>query len=194
MKSIFIYSFFLIVSNAPVCAQEKFSFSKHLKDQSGKTVRTDTLLSKGSPLVLDFWAIWCKPCIIKFNSLVPHYERLQKETGVRIIAVSIDRKEDKEKALAMALKYKWPFELYFDESKTFFKSVTREESVPHSFFVNGKGELIADKTGIDAKSKTKGKGVDVFSELYEKGSRIEEFEADLTEYFDNIRKLVSSGR
>ena len=46
---------------------------------------------KGKPVILNFWATWCPPCIEEMPSLV----RLQKKVGNRavILAVSIDTDE-----------------------------------------------------------------------------------------------------
>ncbi|MGP1417239.1 MAG: TlpA family protein disulfide reductase, partial [Prevotella fusca] len=33
-----------------------------LKDIEGKTVQTDTISNNGKPLIIAFFATWCKPC------------------------------------------------------------------------------------------------------------------------------------
>ena len=41
-------------------------------------------------MVLDFWATWCKPCVNELTAISEHYEEWQKETGVKIVAISVD--------------------------------------------------------------------------------------------------------
>ena len=62
-----------------------------LKDISGKTVATDTLSNNGKPFIIDFFATWCKPCNRELDAISEVYEEWQEETGVKIIAVSIDQ-------------------------------------------------------------------------------------------------------
>jgi cytochrome c biogenesis protein CcmG/thiol:disulfide interchange protein DsbE len=43
---------------------------------------------RGRPIVLNFWASWCAPCLLEFPSL----EALQRQLpGVTVLAVSFDR-------------------------------------------------------------------------------------------------------
>jgi len=44
---------------------------------------------RGRPVLIDFWATWCEPCVLE----IPELNALQQElgaTGVRILAISID--------------------------------------------------------------------------------------------------------
>lgn len=77
---------------------------KKIAQAKGKTVEMVTFdqLSKvlnntGDELIVcNFWATWCKPCIEE----MPFFDRLQdefEEDDVRVIFVSIDKPEDKEK-------------------------------------------------------------------------------------------------
>jgi cytochrome c biogenesis protein CcmG/thiol:disulfide interchange protein DsbE len=53
----------------------------------GGRVSLDAL--HGQPVLLDFWATWCEPCLLE----IPELNALQKElhaSGVRILAISID--------------------------------------------------------------------------------------------------------
>ncbi|HET9886648.1 MAG TPA: TlpA disulfide reductase family protein, partial [bacterium] len=44
------------------------------KNLEGKTVTLQSLLGKG-PIVVDFWATWCKPCIKE----LPHLQRIYEK-------------------------------------------------------------------------------------------------------------------
>ena len=59
-----------------------------LNDLDGKPFRmSDT---KGSVVILDFWATWCPPCRME----IPHFEALYKQykaKGLEIVGVALDR-------------------------------------------------------------------------------------------------------
>ena len=65
-----------------------------LKDINGKAVSTDTLSNGGQPFIIDFFATWCKPCNRELDAISEVYEEWQQETGVKIIAVSIDQAQN----------------------------------------------------------------------------------------------------
>ncbi len=64
--------------------------SVEIKTTDHKTIKTDELSNNGKPMIISFWALWCKPCIKELNTIAPLYEDWVEETGVRFIAVSID--------------------------------------------------------------------------------------------------------
>lgn len=68
--------------------------SVNLKTMDGQSVNTDTLSNDGKPFIIDFFATWCKPCNRELDAIAEVYEDWQKETGVKIVAVSIDQAQN----------------------------------------------------------------------------------------------------
>jgi cytochrome c biogenesis protein CcmG/thiol:disulfide interchange protein DsbE len=87
--------FFTIITITAI-SQSSLSYSAVLKNTSGEKVDVKTIQNSGKPLILDFWASWCKPCS-KYNSLKDVYKTWQEETGVRIVSISIDNERELRK-------------------------------------------------------------------------------------------------
>ena len=81
-----------------------------LKTIDGKTIKTDTLHNDGKPLIIDFFATWCKPCNRELSAITEVYKDWQKETGVKLIAISIDQAQNVHKVAPLVSENEWPFE------------------------------------------------------------------------------------
>ena len=113
MKKIFT----IIVISSLTCfasSQSKtFPISSTLTTMDGK-IRDSNTFKHDGPIIIDFWATYCKPCIIKYNTLKDKYAEWQKRTGVKIISISIDPTSRVETAKKFVEAYEWPYETYFD--------------------------------------------------------------------------------
>ncbi|HAA00264.1 MAG TPA: thiol:disulfide interchange protein, partial [Flavobacteriales bacterium] len=61
-----------------------------VKTLDGGTFNMADVANGGKPIVISFWATWCSPCKKELENMAEVYEDWQKETGVKIIAISID--------------------------------------------------------------------------------------------------------
>ena len=80
-----------------------------LRDIYGNIVFTDTISNNGKPIIISFFATWCKPCIRELNAISENYADWHKESGVRVIAVSIDDAQNTQKVRPLADGYSWTF-------------------------------------------------------------------------------------
>jgi thioredoxin 1 len=44
------------------------------------------VLAAAEPVIVDFWAPWCKPC----DSIEPHLVAIAEERGVRLVKLNVD--------------------------------------------------------------------------------------------------------
>ena len=112
-----------------------------VKTTDGKTFNTSKISNDGKPIIISFWATWCKPCKKELDAIAENYEELVKETGVKLIAVSIDDARSSEKAIADAKIKGWTYEVFIDQNQD-FKRAMNVNNIPHTFLVNGNGEII----------------------------------------------------
>jgi cytochrome c biogenesis protein CcmG/thiol:disulfide interchange protein DsbE len=115
--------------------------SVNVKDLHGKTVNTSEFSNGDKPYVLDFWATWCKPCILELNTIDESYEDWKAETGIKVIAISIDDARNSVKVLPFVNGRQWEYEVYLDENSD-LKRALNVNNVPHTFIISPKGEIL----------------------------------------------------
>jgi cytochrome c biogenesis protein CcmG/thiol:disulfide interchange protein DsbE len=96
-------------------------------------------------MVISFWATWCKPCVKELNAYSDNYDDWVEETGVRLIAISIDDTRSSGRVSPYVKARGWQFEVFLDENAD-FKRAMNVPNVPHTFLVNGEGKIVWQHT------------------------------------------------
>lgn len=112
---------------------------------SGENVNTSTFNNDGKPMVISFWATWCKPCVKELNAYSDNYDDWVDETGVRIIAISIDDTRSSGRVAPYVNARGWQFDVFLDENGD-FKRAMNVPNVPHTFLINGDGKIVWQHT------------------------------------------------
>ena len=115
--------------------------SVDLKNVEGFTVNPSDLVGKGNPTVICFWATWCSPCKRELNNYMDYYEDWRDETGVDIIAVSIDDSRSMSRVAPFVTSSGWEYTVLLDPGRDFARAM-QVINVPHTFLVNGEGEVV----------------------------------------------------
>ncbi|HQQ94856.1 MAG TPA: TlpA disulfide reductase family protein [Bacteroidia bacterium] len=115
--------------------------STTVKKLDGSKVNTSTFSNNGKPMIISFWATWCKPCKKELDAVHENYEEWQKETGVKLIAISIDDVRSSSKVVTDVKTKGWAFEVYLDENQD-FKRAMNVNNIPHTFLVDGNGKIV----------------------------------------------------
>lgn len=146
MKKI-VVSLFVTMMLSPTYSQdEKVIFQNtipavDLKDVNGKTINTASVSNNGSPIIISFWATWCSPCKKELNTIHDAFEDWVEETGVKLIAVSVDDERTKSRVSPYVDSKGWEYDILLDPNGE-FKRAMGVNNVPHTFVINGTGKIV----------------------------------------------------
>ena len=146
MKKKFVFLTSILFCATIAWAQEKSLPNIDVKTLQGKTINIQDLENDGNPMVISFWATWCKPCKKELNTIAEVYEDWQEETGVKLIAISIDDTRSLSKVAPYVNSSDWDYEVYLD-SNSDLKRAMGVSTVPHTFLINGNGKIVWNHKG-----------------------------------------------
>ena len=112
-----------------------------LKDMEGNTVQTLDLIQQDGPTVFCFWATWCSPCKRELNNYAEFYEEWVDETGVKIVAVSVDDQRSVNRVAPYVNSVGWDYDILLDPNREFSRAMN-VNNVPHTFVVDRDGKVV----------------------------------------------------
>ena len=115
----------------------------NLKDLNGVTKNLSKFSNNGNPIIISFWATWCKPCKLELNTIAEEYDDWTDETRVKLIAVSIDDARSSTRVEPYINAQGWEYLVLLDPNGD-LKRAMNVNNVPHTFLVNGNGKIVWD--------------------------------------------------
>ena len=115
----------------------------NLKDVNGVTKNLSKFNNNGNPTIISFWATWCKPCKAELNTIAEEYDDWTDETGVKLIAVSIDDARSSTRVEPYINAQGWEYLVLLDPNGD-LKRAMNVNNIPHTFLVDGNGKIVWD--------------------------------------------------
>jgi thiol-disulfide isomerase/thioredoxin len=114
-------------------------------DLKGKSHQFSEVIQNGDkPVIVSFWATWCVPCIKELDAISDVYPDWQDETGVKLIAVSVDDEKTARRIKPMVNGRGWSdYEVYHDY-KGELQRALHITSVPYLIVIH-KGKIVHKK-------------------------------------------------
>lgn len=150
MKNLLLLITLLVIFNYSHAQEDTKNYGKvpavEVKTLDGNTFNMSDISNDGKPIIITFWATWCKPCIKEHDAINDVYEDWVDETGVKMIAISIDNARSSKKVMPMVNGKNWEFEVLLDENGD-FKRKMNVNVPPHTFIIDGNGLIVWQHVG-----------------------------------------------
>ncbi|HXY23414.1 MAG TPA: redoxin family protein [Candidatus Acidoferrum sp.] len=99
---------------------------------------------QGRPVLLDFWATWCAPCVESLPSL----EKLYRETSEKgLVLISIDQDEEPQKASEFWSKHNEPWHNF--HATPDILSHFPGHGIPYFVLIDSSGRVVFSASGLD---------------------------------------------
>ena len=146
MRKLFLSLLATILISTSSIAQNRTLPSVDVKTLDGGSINITAIENNGQPIVISFCATLCKPCKKELNTIAEVYEDWQDETGVKLVAISIDDSRSMAKVAPYVNASDWDYEVYIDPNGD-LKRAIGISTVPHTFLLNSKKEIVWQHKG-----------------------------------------------
>jgi thiol-disulfide isomerase/thioredoxin len=151
MKKLRFLFLLLLISSCTFAQEGVFAYKKlptvKLKTVKGLPFTSDSITNNGKPVIISFWATWCKPCVRELTTISDVYDDWVTETGVKLYAISVDDSRSMTLVGPMVNGKGWDFTVLLDPNSD-FKRAMNVGPIPHTFLLNGKGEVVFQHTSF----------------------------------------------
>lgn len=108
----------------------------NVKDLDGNDLSLEKY--RGNVVLLDFWAVWCKPCIAEMPNVKGVYEK-HKDANFQIIGISLDQSREKLIGYLEKEGITWP--QFFDGNgwENWVAQMYGINSIPRMYLIDGDG-------------------------------------------------------
>ena len=110
----------------------------NVKDLDGNDLSLEKY--RGNVILLDFWAVWCAPCIAEMPNVKQVYEKY-KEENFQIIGISLDQSRDKLVGYLEKEGITWPQVFDGNGWQNQVAKIYGIRAIPHMYLIDGEGVI-----------------------------------------------------
>jgi len=125
-----------------------------VENQEGKVISIQELVD-GTPMIISFWSTTCKPCIMELNAINDNLYDWLDEVDMKVVAVSVDDARTVSRARAMTQGQGWDDYVCVYDKNQDLKRAMNVSLTPHTFVVDGQGNIVASHSGYTPGSEQK---------------------------------------
>ncbi len=123
-----------------------YSFETYSQDlKSIENINGDTIDLNEGYYLINFWATWCGPCLKELDAISDEYEDWQEETGVTLVAISIDDSRTSKRVPSLVSGKGWEYEIVKDQNQD-LKRIFNVINPPHNIIIKD-GEILYEHSG-----------------------------------------------
>lgn len=115
-----------------------------LEDLDGNYVELKNLIGKG-PLLISFWATWCKPCLEELSEFKKIYNDLHPR-GFNMVAISTDTEKSVSKVKPFVKSKDYPFAVLLDTNSEVARKYYAN-AMPYSVILDSRGNIVYSHLG-----------------------------------------------
>lgn len=146
MKAVILYLNISIIFGFLTVDADKIP-SATVKKLDGSSFNTSKISNDGKPIILVFWATWCLSSVKELDAIYEYYTDWQKETGVKLVAISTDDTRSTSRVVTMVKTKGWEYEIYIDLNQD-FKRLMNVNLCPHTVLIDNDGNVVWQTTSF----------------------------------------------
>lgn len=139
-KIIFV---FLLAFSFNLSAQQILP-SMRLKDINGEQVNIQEMTKEGL-FIVSFWASWCVSCVNELDEINDIYDEWQEDTGVELIAISIDDSRTLARVKPLVNGKDWNYKVLLDTNQDLKRNLNIG-IVPYLMIIHD-GQIVYQNSG-----------------------------------------------